>query len=316
MKNQTAMKKSFFTLVLLLSGALAFGQSLEDLKQQKKQKEDSVSAIQGRIDALQGQIDAYPGWKVGAFGTIGGSLSEFNNWYAQGFPNNSAGRIGITINPYAKLDREKYFWYNTAQINLGWVKFDDRDDPDDQEGFRQSNDVFNLQSLYGYNLSSKLAASALLEYRTTVLSNFNDPGYLDLGVGVTWRPVAGLVVVVHPINYNFVFSDGDDVFESSFGAKLLATYERKFGGLDYKSNFSAFLSYRDSNLSNWTWTNVFAYKVWKDIGIGFEFGLRDNRQEALNFAINNTPEGETLPTFDTVDNDLQTYWLLGLSYDF
>jgi hypothetical protein len=76
-----------------------------------------------------------------------------------------------------------------------------------------------------------------------------------------------------------------------------------------------FQSYKSSNLSNWTWTNVFSYKVWKNIGLGFEFGLRDNKQEALNFAINNAGEGE-LPTFDTVDNKLQTYWLLGLSYDF
>ncbi len=310
------MKKILFILVFLLTAGVSFGQTLEELKEAKKAKEDSVSAIQGRVDALQEQIDEYPGWKVGAFGTVGGSLSQFNNWYAQGVPNNSAGRIGITVNPFAKLDREKYFWYNTAQINLGWVKFDDKDDPNDEEGFRQSNDVFNLQSLYGYSLTEKLFASALLEYRTTLLSNFNDPGYLDLGVGITWKPIPQLTVVVHPLNYNFVFSSGDSVFDSSFGAKLLATYERKIGGLDYKSNFSMFQSYKSSNLSNWTWTNVFAYKVWKNIGLGFEFGLRDNKQEALNFAINNTPEGETLPTFDTVDNKLQTYWLLGLSYDF
>ncbi|MDX1332654.1 MAG: DUF3078 domain-containing protein [Robiginitalea sp.] len=312
------MKKILFTLVFLGAGALTFGQTLEELKEAKKIKEDSVSAIQGRVDALQEQIDEYPGWKVGAFGTIGGSLSQFNNWYAQGFPNNSAGRIGITVNPYAKLDREKYFWYNTAQINLGWVKFDDKDDPDDDDGFRQSNDVFNLQSLFGYSLTEKLFASTLLEYRTTVLSNFNDPGYLDLGVGITWKPIPQLTVVVHPLNYNFVFSSGDSVFDSSFGAKLLATYERKIGGLDYKSNFSAFQSYKSSNLSNWTWTNVFSYKVWKGIGLGFEFGLRDNKQEALNFALANFDDttGDPTPTFDNIDNKLQTYWLLGLSYDF
>lgn len=312
------MKKFLFALVFLLSGTLAFGQSLEELKAAKKQKEDSVSAIEGRISALKSQIDEYPGWKVGAFGTIGGSLSQFNNWYAQGFPNNSAGRIGITINPYAKLDREKYFWYNTAQVNLGWVKFDDKDNPTDDDGFKESNDVFNLQSLYGYGLSEKLFASALLEYRSTILNNFNNPGYLDLGVGITWKPISQLTVVVHPLNYNFVFSKGDSVFDSSFGAKILATYERKIGGLDYKSNFSAFQSYKSSNLSNWTWTNVFSYKVWKNIGLGFEFGLRDNKQEALNFALANFDDtsGDPTPTFDNIDNKLQTYWLLGLSYDF
>lgn len=225
------MKRILLVITVLFAGLTSYGQTLEELKAAKKQKEDSVSAINGRIGDLKSQIDAFPGWKLGAFGTIGGSLSGFNNWYAQETPNNSTGRIGITVNPYAKLDREKYFWYNTAQLNIGWVKFDDKDDPDDQEGFRQSNDVFNITSLFGYNLTSKLAASTLMEYRSTILSNFNDPGYLDLGVGITWRPISGLVVVAHPLNYNFVFSSTDDIFKSSFGAKLLATYDKSLGVL-------------------------------------------------------------------------------------
>lgn len=308
------MKKIVFALFLLTAGNVVFGQTVEELRAEKKQKEDSVSAIQGRIDDLNSQIDAFPGWKLGAFGTIGGSISAYNNWYAQGSPNNSSGRIGITVNPYAKLDREKFFWYNNAQINLGWTKFDDKDDPGDEEGFRESNDIFNLTSLYGYNLNRTLAASALMEYRTTILSNFNDPGYLDLGVGVTWRPVTGLVVVLHPLNYNFIFSSSDSIFESSLGAKILATYERDLGGLNWKSVFSTFQSYKSSNLSNWTWTNNFSYKVWKDIGLGFEFGLRDNKQEALNYAVNTLDIPDA--TFDSIDNKLQTYWLFGLSYDF
>jgi hypothetical protein len=307
------MKKSIALLILVLIGFASHGQSLEELKEAKKQKEDSVSAIQGRIDDLQGQIDAFPGWKFGAFGTIGGSISQFSNWYAQEFPNNAAGRIGITVNPYAKLDREKYFWYTNAQLNLGWVKFDDEDDPDDQDGWRLSNDVFNISSLLGYNLTEKLAASFLMEYRSTLAKNFNDPGYLDLGVGITWKPITDLVVVIHPVNYNFVFASDDTIFQSSFGGKLLATYDKSLGDFNWKSVFSSFLSYEDSNLSNWTWTNNFSYKVWKGIGLGFEFGLRDNKQEALNYAINTL--GDTNATFDNISNDLQTYWLFGLTYE-
>src|SRR5210317_1462167 len=102
------MKRILLVLTVLFAGFTSYGQTLEELKAAKKQKEDSVSAINGRIGDLQSQIDAFPGWKFGAFGTIGASLSGFNNWYAQETPNNSTGRIGITINPYAKLDREKY----------------------------------------------------------------------------------------------------------------------------------------------------------------------------------------------------------------
>ena len=308
------MKKFIYAIIFLSACNYSFGQTLEELKAAKKLKEDSVSAIQGRVDALQKQIDTYPGWKVGAFGTVGISLSEFNNWYAQGIPNNSSGRIGFTINPYARLDREKYFWYNAGQINLGWVKLDDKDDPNDDNGFRATTDVFNIQSLFGYNLSKKIAASFLMEYRTTIIDNFNDPGYLDLGVGFTWKPIPDLVVVVHPLNYNIVFSSTEDVFESSAGTKIVANYGKSFGNLSLKSNLSSFISYKSSNLSNWTWINAVSYKVWKGLGIGGEFGLRDNKQEALNYA----RETLELPdaTFDTIDNELQTYWLFGLTYDF
>lgn len=308
------MKNVLLGGFFLMGMVLAFGQSEEELKAALAQKNDSISAIQGRADNIQAQIDALPGWKVGAFGTIGGSLSNFSNWYAQGIPNNSSGNIGFTVNGFANLQREKFFWRNAANVNLSWIKLDDKDDPDDDEGFREAVDVFNISSLYGWKLSEKFAISALGEYRTTVLNNLNNPGYLDVGVGGTWTPTPNLVVVVHPLNYNFVFADEGDIFESSLGAKVVADYTREIGAINFKSNLSAFMSYESSNLSNWTWINSFSYTLWKAIGVGFDFGLRSNRQEALNYAINTL--GDTGATFDSVDNDLQTYWTLGLSYKF
>ncbi|MDW5289958.1 DUF3078 domain-containing protein [Formosa sp. PL04] len=306
--------KRIFTICFLLVATASFAQTKSELQELQKAKKDSVSSLQSEVDALQKQIDKYPGWHYGAFGTIGANFSEFNNWYAQGTPNNSAGNITITVNPYAKLNKETFFWYSSANINLAWVKFDDKDDSSDNDSFRQATDVFTITSLYGYKLSEKLAASALGEYRTTLLNNFNDPGYLDLGVGITWTPISDLIVVIHPLNYNFVFSNDDTIFDSSLGAKLVANYGKSIGKLNIHSNFTTFLSYESSNLSSWTWTNAFGYEIWRGIGLGFEFGLRDNKQEALNYAVNTM--GDTNATFDNVDNDLQTYWTFGLSYAF
>ena len=308
------MKKTLLIMTLFIGIISINAQTKDELKALKKAKEDSISVLQSDVDALKSQIDKLPGWKYGAFGTIGANLSEFSNWYAQDSPNNSAGNITITANPYAKLDREKFFWYSNANINLSWIKFDDKDDPIGDSGYREATDIFTITSLYGYKITDKLAASTLGEYRTTLLSNFNDPGYLDLGIGITWTPISDLIVVIHPLNYNFVFSNEEAIFESSLGAKIVANYSRAFGKLKVKSNLSMFQSYESSNLSNWTWTNALAYDVWKGIGLGLEFGLRDNQQEALNYAINT--EGITDATFDSIDNDLQTYWTFGLSYAF
>lgn len=308
------MKKLIFLLAIFASTTVSFAQTEDELKAAKSAKKDSINAIQARVDALQAQIDALPGWKKGAFGTIGGSISNFNNWYAQGIPNNSSGNIGFTVNGFANLNQDKFFWRNSGNINLNWVKLDDEDDPDDEDGFRQATDVFQITSLYGRKISEKFAISALGEYRTTILSNFNDPGYLDLGVGATWTPIPDLVVVIHPLNYNFVFSKEDNIFESSLGAKIVADYTRQIGAVSFKTNLSMFQSYKSGDLSNWTWTNSFGYTLWKMIGVGFDFGLRSNKQEALNYAINTL--GNDMETFDTIDNDLQTYWTLGLSYKF
>ena len=311
------MKHVLTTCALLFFAITAFGQkTAEEIKAEMAPKKDSIAAIQGRVNALQSQLDALPGWKIGAFGTIGGSISEFNNWFAQGIPNNSSGNIGFTVNAFANLQQEKFFWRNAANVNLAWVKLDDEDDPTDDSGFREATDVFNISSLYGRKLSEKFAISALAEYRTTLLSNVNNPGYLDVGIGATWTPIANLIVVIHPLNYNFVFSDEDTIFESSLGAKIVADYTRQIGAISFKSNLSMFQSYESGDLSNWTWTNSFAYTLWKVIGVGFDFGLRNNQQETLNFVQNLAATPDPDATFDSIDNELQTYWTLGLSYTF
>jgi len=306
------MKKIVFAIALCIGMSAMNAQTAEELKAQKAEKQAAADALQAEANAIQAQIDALPGWKIGAFGTIGGSLSEFNNWYAQGVPNNSSGNIGFTVNAFANLNQEKFFWNNSVNVNLAWVKLDDKDDPTDSDNFREATDVFNISSLYGRKLSEKFAISGLMEYRTTLLSNFNDPGYLDVGVGATWTPITNLIVVIHPLNYNFVFSDNDSVFESSLGAKIVADYTRSIGAINFKTNLSMFQSYESSDLSNWTWTNSFSYTLWKMIGVGFDFGLRQNKQEAVNF---NLAQGNAGTTFDNVDNKLQSFWTIGLSYN-
>lgn len=316
------MKKTLTTLICI---ALFFNQALsqtkEEIQSQKEEleaqitaKKDTLSRLEGEIKDLEGAVDALPGWHIGAFGTVGINLTTFSNWFQKDIPNSEAGAIGITINSYANYDDPKQFWRNAGTLNLGWVKFDDKDDPDDDDGYREATDIFNISSLYGRKLTKKIAASALVEYRTSILSNFNDPGYLDLGVGATWEPANGLYIVVHPLNANLIFADSESIFESTFGAKIMADYSKEFAnGISVKSNLSSFLSYEDSNRSNWTWTNSFGYTIWKNIGIGIEFGLRGNRQETLDYAIKNIDENAT---FDTIDDELQSYFLAGVTYKF
>ena len=305
------MKKLSILILLVCISFSAKAKTAEELKKELSTTKTAITKLDKEAKALQTKLDALPGWRKGAFGTIGGSFSGFNNWYARTAPTAAAASIGITVNAFANLIEEDYFWRNSAAVNLGWVKLDEQGVSGD-EGFDTATDVFTISSLYGRRLNKAWAASGLVEYRTTIIDNFNNPGYLDAGIGATWTPIDNLVVVIHPLNYNFVFSSGDSVFESSLGAKIVADYTTNYKGVSVKSNLSVFQSYEDSNFSNWTWTNSFGYTLYKGIGLGLEVGLRKNKQEALNNALRTDP----LASFGTVDNKLQSYYLLGLSYAF
>ena len=74
------MKKILLFIVFLSSITSINSQTIDELKSEQAVKQDSIDALQSKVDDLQSQIDALPGWHIGAFGTIGGNLSGFDNW--------------------------------------------------------------------------------------------------------------------------------------------------------------------------------------------------------------------------------------------
>lgn len=303
-------KKLILFSFLVFSISFLQAQTIEELKAQKAEKAAQAGALQAEADALQKQIDAFPGWKKGAAGTLGLNFSQFSKWLGSENPNTFTSTIGFAGGAFANLDQEKFFWRNGLNVVLSKTKLATSEEEKKSAEYETSADALNITSLYGYKLNPKFAISGLGEYRTTVLSNFNNPGYIDVGVGATWTPISDLVVVVHPLNYNIVLSDGTFDYQSSLGAKVVADYTRKLAnGIGWKTNLSAFISYEDPNeLSNWTWVNGFT-TAYKGIGIGLDFGLRSNKQEFNAFNAN----PDNLEKLD--DNPLQTYWVLGLSYN-
>ena len=283
------------------------GQTEEELKALKASEEGNIGALQAQIDSIKGvvsgidaQLVKFPRWETGAFGVIGINFSGFNDWLSRDQSNITTNSFSFSSNVFANYFTEKSFWRNGLNLNIGRVKVEDRDVPDSEEVIK-SPDAINLTSLYGLKMTDKFAISTLAEYRSTILDNFNDPGYLDIGAGATWTPIPNMVVVLHPLNYNFVFAEDDVAFESSLGAKVVADYTNEIAkGINWRSNLSAFLSYKDGDLSNWTWVNGLAFSAWKKVGVGFELGLRNNKQEAL--------------AKELTDNPLQTYWVIGLTY--
>lgn len=302
------MKKILLIFTLAFLGWNINAQTLEELKKMKDEKAAIAAAKQAEADIvkaeiadLESKIVVLSGWRKGLFGGVGFNFNNSNNWQTNAIKNLTSSALSGNVNMFANRQASKYFWNNSASLNLGWLKIDDKDIETDNEKFQRNTDVLRLASLYGYKLNKWIAISALGEYSSS-LFNFNEPGILDIGVGATLTPIENLVVVVHPLNYHFAFSGLDNVESTSaLGAKLRADYTRKFAkGVSWTSTFTTFLPYGSADagqpdLFEYTWINSIGFNLWKGIGVGVTYGLRQA---------------------DFESSDTQSYSTIGLSYAF
>ncbi len=305
--------KNYLTLSIFLFVAVCGlnAQTIDELKTKKaeleaqqKEKQAEADAFNGDIAELAKQIEILTPWQTGLSGLVGLNFGNSNNWQANANPNSSSSVLNLGVNAFANNIKEKSFWRNTLTANLSWQGLDnDTEDDDEGTGFLADRnvDVLILSSLYGYRLNKDIALSALGDLNTSIF-NFLEPGTLDVGIGATWTPSAipNLVVVVHPLTMNFAFSGVDGVeSQNDLGLKLKATYQKEFPlGIVWSSNLSSFIPYSgtkydvtfvddagveqtgEETLFNYTWINSLNIAdVWKGVGVGFTFGLRDARFE-------------------------------------
>lgn len=322
------MKNMKITFLLSIAMMLVFSISAQDdmtLDQVKTKKaevdakiadaEATLAGLKGEAKDLKGQIEVLSGWMTGVSGTVGFGINSNKNWVSSPNPNANSTSLALGLAAYANNIKDKTLWRNSLIASKEWQDVDKGDEEGEDGLFDNGTvDILNISSLYGYRITPKLAATALGELNTSI-GNFLKPGTADIGVGVTWTPTNNLVVIVHPLNYHFAFSEFDNIeTTSALGAKLRAEYNNKFTVLGkdvgFSSTFTSFLPYKDektlidppggrdsweAGLFEYTWLNNLSFSVWKGIGVGVGFGLRSAEFES---------------------QDLQTYYSVGLNYAF
>lgn len=323
-------KKILLPTVILFCATMMSAQTIEELTEKKTEieaqlveKRGEVGALEGELATIQKQIDVLSGWKAGFSGLIGFDFGGTNKWISSPNPTSSSSALGIGVTAYANNEGNKHFWRNKLIVNKAWQDIDIIEGEDDKLFDQGTTDQLNLSSLGGYKLNDKLALSALGEMNTS-LSNFLQPGTVDIGVGGTWTPISNLVVVFHPLNYHVAWSaDGDASAEGAIGTKIRADYQDEFSlagrKISWSSTFTTFVPYsdtktmvidvnkfgapltdangnnleREAGLFEYTWLNTFSFQIWKGIGAGVTFGLRNAEFEF---------------------QDLQSFYKIGLSY--
>lgn len=302
------MKKLFFIVFALFSFGMLSAQeemTLEQLEAKKAEvqaKFDAASAeatsAQGELDNLQKQINMLSGWMTGFTGLIGFDLAGSNQWIANPNPTSRSTGLSIGLTAFANREQPKYFWNNKLIINKAWQKVDLTGDNDSDFFDNGTVDILNISSLAGYKLNEKIAISALGEFNSS-LGNFLEPATLDIGAGVTWKPITNMTVVIHPLNYHIAWSSQDNIdAQGALGAKVRVDYQDDFliasRKIAWSTTLTSFLPYgdtkttldevdkfgvptgntREAGLFEWTWLNTFSFQVWKGIGVGVNLGLR------------------------------------------
>ncbi len=191
--------------------------------------------------------------------------SSFSNWNAGG--NNSIGVIGrVNYNLYFK--RNRHYLENNLQLGYGFMS-------QENQSTRKTEDQINISSNYGYDLGKFYYLSAGAQFvsqftrgynygatpnptKRDRISQFMAPGYLNLGLGISYNPKENIQIIFRPINGQFTFvtdpllqvagkygleRDGQSV-RSEIGARLNIIYRLKvFKDIHYTSNLNFFSNY-------------------------------------------------------------------------
>ncbi len=315
-------KKIYLFLLLVLTASIISAQTINELRAIKATKAAKAADFQSKADAVKGeiagidaQITELIGWTISLNGTVDFDFANSDMWQANPNPNAASSSLGLVVMATASKDQAKYFWYNKGIFQKAWQDVDitvpGATEEDDDLFDQGTVDIINISSLAGFKLSPKLALSALGELNTS-LGNFLEPGTADLGIGATWLPIKGMAVVIHPLNYHMAWNNlGDLQSDRALGAKIRIDCGRNFMVMRKKVGWSTtFTSYQPySNpeesvtLQEYTWLSALNFEVWRGVGLGIIFGLRQADFETFKEGI--TEEGV-----------VQKFYQVGLNYGF
>lgn len=154
-------------------------------------------------------VDTVKYWSVLGKNTLMINQAAFSNWVGGG-ANNVGWLAGANYNITYEKDND--LWENI--IILGYGQNDTKG-----LGIRKTQDVINVSTNYGRKFSKSwyLSLGAGLQSQfapgyedgnnpeAKKISNFMAPGYLNVGMGITYRPDDDLTVTLRPTNARWTF---------------------------------------------------------------------------------------------------------------
>lgn len=186
---------------------------------------------------LHGQdpADADTLWKYNGTASLNFSQLSLTNWAAGG-ENSLAGNALLQLS--GDYDNGLLSWDNDLLLGFGMIR--QGDDPS-----RKSDDRIDFSSKLGYRSSEKWFYTGLLSFKTqfaegydrpgetdrTKISNRMAPGYLNLSLGMDFKPGDHFAMLLAPVAGKVTFVFDDDLSAAgSFGLDPDERIRAEFGG--------------------------------------------------------------------------------------
>ena len=174
-------------------------------------------------------------WRLGGSSVLTFSQVSLTNWAAGG-QNSVAVNSNFSI--FANRVKGRGKWENSMDLAYGLIK-------QGSAGFSKSDDLINIATKYSYKVNKdngKWFYSALMDFRSqfyegfdaetglTKISDFMAPGYLTIGLGISYDPSEQLSFAYQPLTGKFTFvSDQELSDQGAYGVDPGSNSRAEFG---------------------------------------------------------------------------------------
>lgn len=233
--------------------------------------------------------DSTLGWHYNGTGSLSFSQASFTNWAAGG--ENSVSLNGLAI-ASANYKTKAYIWDNNIILAYGLLKQGGKD-------FRKTTDKIELSTKFGYKAVKNWYYSSLLAYKSqfvdgfeydddlgtqTLVSRFMAPGYLNVAVGMDYKPskyfslfigaISGRTTIVVDTSLSVKYGlDAGKTIRNEFGGTVKAGVNKDIvKNVNFASQITLFSNYmvKPQNIDV-DWQILFTMKVNKFLSASLNF---------------------------------------------
>ena len=190
--------------IFFISMIFAGGISAQEIQKTAKVKADVLSEVPADTSTKH--------WLVKGSGSLQFTQAGFSNWSSGG--QNSLGLVAW-INFKANYKKGKHVWGNNVDMGYGFNILGNGNNAQTTK----TDDKIEITTAYGYELhqNKKWYLTVLANFRSqfspgynypdenTVISRFMAPGYVVIGIGITYAPANWFTVYVSPASGRFTF---------------------------------------------------------------------------------------------------------------